>query len=370
MRNELETYQLIDRYLNGELPEPERLAVEERMRSDAGFAEEVDFQKLTSVVVQGSYQSKVRERVKNDLATIDKKQRIIRRGLEGLMALLFVGSILWVYFSNIKSEKIESPKTPVKEEENKVTPSPQSQVSVPSSPADEQQKAVSGKTSQVQPLPDKVSTPIFVEKTSPVTSIAKDTLPSMPKAKLESTHLESIPKEKVAFDCAKIRLSATPMITPTCENESGGIVNFDQAAFQGGKAPYSVSLLKNGKEVVNNQFYALASSNYTFIITDDHQCSTELTVFVPSKKCGVNKFVFNPSAGESLQIPLKENRPYTFTLRNRAGTVIYTYHFPASAHFEWEGISLPEQHQGSDLYIYAIEYDNGQQENGQITILK
>ncbi|MBY0425028.1 MAG: hypothetical protein K2Q22_05270, partial [Cytophagales bacterium] len=330
----------------------------------------VDFQRLTSVVVQGSYQSQVRERVKNDLAAIDQKQRFIRRGLEGLMALLFIGSILWVYFSNVKSEKLESPKLPLKEGEIKVNPTPDAQVSAPISQADQPQRVVSDKNSVIEPLPDKISTPLTVDKVGTSPQIAKDSLPSLPKSRFETTPAEEAPKEKAAFDCAKIRLSAIPKITAACENESSGIVNFEQGTIQGGKSPYLVTLLKNGKEVVNTQFYALASSNYTFLITDDHRCATELTVYVPSKKCGVNKFVFNPSAGESLQIPLKENRPYLFTLRNRVGSIVYTHHYAASSHFEWEGISLPEQHQGSDLYIYAIEYDNGQQENGQITILK
>ena len=64
MRPELETYQLIDHFLNGTLEGDALHAFEQRMREDASFAEEVALQKITNAVVIGaSYQTLKHEKI-------------------------------------------------------------------------------------------------------------------------------------------------------------------------------------------------------------------------------------------------------------------------------------------------------------------
>ena len=73
MRPELETYQLIDNYLNGSLTGDAFVAFEKRMQSDAGFAEEVDLVKLSNQVVIGASIESLRQQMRADITAIDQK---------------------------------------------------------------------------------------------------------------------------------------------------------------------------------------------------------------------------------------------------------------------------------------------------------
>ncbi|HSY60648.1 MAG TPA: hypothetical protein VK796_02180, partial [Cytophaga sp.] len=66
MRPELETYHLIDSYLNGKLEGEALRTFENQLQSDPAFAEEVSFQKLTNEVVVGASYDNLRSQMTND----------------------------------------------------------------------------------------------------------------------------------------------------------------------------------------------------------------------------------------------------------------------------------------------------------------
>ncbi len=265
MSIENDIYELIERYLNGELSETEKIAVEQKIAFDPEFSSEVEFHKMTALVVKGADQDRMREKVKEDIDKFDKqnKSRSFKTWI-GLGILLLIAGLSSLFFfkDRPKEEKsapintdmqwhnapgLQTSQSSVKDEialpniSNAKSATP----STPTiSPSSKEEKAIAQKEYSIPEA-----------KVETVIPVKKEEIRYIEPAKSETTKIENHPVEKASFDCSSTHIEVSPKITATCEHASNGIINFEGAAFVGGKSPYQITLHKKNKHISNTLFY-------------------------------------------------------------------------------------------------------------------
>ncbi|WP_425386839.1 gliding motility-associated C-terminal domain-containing protein [Cytophaga aurantiaca] len=177
------------------------------------------------------------------------------------------------------------------------------------------------------------------------------------------------PEEKAtpANPCLTTQISADISSKPTCTNESTGSILIPQV--RGGATPYTLSLDHTAAKALKESYSYLSAGTHTILITDKNGCSKEFHVSITEKNCKKTSYVFAPEKGETWKISGNDNADYTITILNMAGTQVYKSQI-MSGEFEWQGIGQHGEYLSAGLYIYLIEYTNGQKENGQVTIVR
>src|SRR5690606_19613483 len=117
------------------------------------------------------------------------------------------------------------------------------------------------------------------------------------------------------------------------------------------------------------EFYGLGKGVYLFYIRDFKGCTSKIEVSVGEKNCKPNKFIINTTIGESW-IVSEWNLNYTLKIYNKSGREILKKSSKEMPYYEWQGDYNYGNILDSGLYIYIIEYTNGQIDNGQISIVR
>lgn len=367
MRPELETYHQIDSYLNGRLEGDALRSFEQKVQSDAAFAEEVEFQKLTNQVVVGASYNDLRAQMTKDIDRIDASDTIKKWSLYGVAAAVLLSGAAGIYSYSTNSsettqtkaaEEVRTAQRSASAEESSVaavTKNPKSQSSIleAQTSAPKVQEAITYKidSQQVITSSPQPSHTIVPEKTTPEIRTVEPTV--VPGA---------------LNPCAQVQLSARITTTPSCTNESTGSIAV--SAVTGGTKPYHIALDELSASARTKESYAyLKAETYTVRITDANGCVKTFAATVAEKVCKKNAYVFVPDKGETWRISGNDNETFTITLINMAGTQVYRSH-PMQGEFEWQGIGQQGEYLSAGLYIYVIEYANGQKENGQVTIVR
>lgn len=77
---------------------------------------------------------------------------------------------------------------------------------------------------------------------------------------------------------------------------------------------------------------------------------------------------FKPEFGEVFQLTMPEGKEADIRIMNRAGSLVFTQKVEADQTLMWDGRSLQGGISPAGLYIYILEFANGEKESGQIII--
>lgn len=358
MKPEYELYQQIDNYLKNKLSETERQEFDQKLKVDSELQEQVDLQLLTNeLIVENRFDQIFNNAVIANTNTKSYSKAIIG-GTSILIAL--IGSI---FLFNDKSEKDLSIKS--------------NPVSVISEPKTEL------KTEIVKPTinkEEKIKKSIFTyspidkyiekENIEPITSntsaleISEDNVIDEIKDQYKMDVIVDI--------CATTKINADIFSVPSCTNDSTGKITISTTTIKGGKAPYLFGL--NNSEFSNNsEFNNLKSGLYNIFIKDANNCIIEIykEFKLVDKNCFKQlNFSFNPHMGESWNYNPGVNSNYSVKITSKNGDVVWKNNLSEDNQINWDGNNSNGGIVESGIYIYEINFLNGVNQHGTITILK
>jgi hypothetical protein len=370
LRPELETYQLIDNYLNGTLTGEELAAFEQRLQTDSSLAEEVSFVQLTNEVVVGATFDALRNQMSNDIADIDASKNTRTWGLTGL--ILGIVSIGVVGMYTLSTE----------EDTTSVTgPALQTPSVIKNQPAEQSaasekitQPATTEKTNQLRTQTD-VRTALPDEKIPLQTPLEKSTtdhaFTQIPVIKPAETiaHTPISKTTDAVNPCDQVTLKAVITSSPSCDDASNGSITIPINQISGGTKPYKIAFNKSTDAGTKEHYAYLPAGTYNINITDANGCTKNFSSEVTEKNCRKTSYVFAPDKGQVCTITAKEDESYVLTILNMAGKQVYKTNTMEGS-FEWQGLSQQGEYLTAGLYIYILEYTSGEKENGQITIVR
>jgi Predicted solute binding protein len=359
LRPELETYHLIDSYLNGKLEGEALRTFEAQLQSDPAFAEEVSFQQLTNEVVVGASYDDLRSQMTKDIDKIDASANIKKWSLYTVAALVLLSGGIGYY---THSQQETDSKPTVTKEANPTTQSSASS-KTPDVVITQSPKIVSSKKEHSNSTNITESAVTIVEAPTPQIQQPAPTATSTPDVKTTQPveHATSV------NPCMNAQITAEISTKPSCINENTGSILIPQV--QGGTSPYTLALDHATGKPLKETYSYLSAGTHSLLITDKNGCSKEFHATIAEKNCKKTSYVFAPEKGETWKISGNENSDYTITILNMAGTQVYKSHV-MQGEFEWQGMGQQGEYLSSGLYIYIIEYTNGQKENGQVTIVR
>ncbi|MBC7389876.1 MAG: hypothetical protein H7329_11730 [Opitutaceae bacterium] len=165
--------------------------------------------------------------------------------------------------------------------------------------------------------------------------------------------------------CEKVKLKAKIYATPTCIGEHTGSIIV--SGFSGGTAPYK-SMLKHQNHIVSTDFSELAQGNYQLLISDLNNCESVIDeIKVESKTCYKN-YHFNPFIGEKWEIPSAKING-ELSIKDNAGNTYYSANIQADSQEYWTGMSATGELKPG-YYLYLIQYVDGSVNQGTVTIVQ
>lgn len=372
MRPELETYEQIDLFLNGELEGDALRSFEQKMAGDAAFAEEVQLQKLANEVVRGAALHDLRTQMTADIQKMDASSGKWKIASIAVGFIALSSSVL--YFAT-KSNNAADKKTPESSATHQT--SIQKVEGVRAAEKIKMDKVLAAQTGDNTSGNHTTHTTV-VDSTSfhqsDVLHHLNDNTPvateKMPQTKTETIPAANTePVKQNANPCTSVHIEATYNVVASCPDKNTGSIRIPQSSIKGGSAPYTVRLDKSRTLQNSDAFSNLAADSYTLYITDQSGCAKTYPVEVPEKTCNPFSSVFAPDKGEVWKYTGSEHISYTLTIVNMAGQQVYRTPQMQGV-FEWQGFSQKGEYLDAGLYIYVAEYTDGTKENGQVTIAK
>jgi hypothetical protein len=373
LREENETFDQIEKYLQGTLSKEEHAMVEDRINMDSSFAEEVKLSSQVNNVVMGAAMDKLRERMTKDIADFDlHKNNKYKWWTGSSIVLLALISSLYVYVKKEDASAIIPGKDPkqgsivssntaneLKKNETIVSSKLKTENNLPVEKNQQEEK----QESTVSPIENP---PLQTDKDTEEHTIQEDK---------QVNNLKNEPPQKadptVKTNTEKCHLSFKPVVHPTCRGEATGSIEIDPESIEGGKAPYIFVMDHTGIESGSGYFRALAEGIHLITVKDKSGCTASQEVNLPERNCQTKKsFAINPDLGETFKVPYHEGESGKFTILNKGGIVIFRGNFGSSELNEWNGTDSNGATAAIGIYVCLIEYTNGKSENIQITVIR
>lgn len=81
-----------------------------------------------------------------------------------------------------------------------------------------------------------------------------------------------------------------------------------------------------------------------------------------------SEYSFRPEYGEVAQLPVESGKDAEIKIFSRSGNLVYSEKLIGVENYTWDGRSIQGGISPAGLYIYMLEYTNGEKESGQIVI--
>lgn len=163
--------------------------------------------------------------------------------------------------------------------------------------------------------------------------------------------------------CDNTKIQAGINRKEPCKADDNGEISVTQV--KGGTAPYRF-ILNETDESLNGLFTGLKEGKYKIEIIDNEGCNMILSTFTLSGKSCRKDLYFNPYRGEELEMPTYE-KSGNLTIFDKAGNLYYQERIPANETIIWNGHSISGE-LNAGYYIFIIQYEDGNIQEGSITI--
>ena len=381
MSEEKNILERIDAFLDGNMPESERLSFEELIGKNANLANEVELAKVARQVLIDYESSKLSLEISKDLANIKAPQRFNKWFIGGAAAILLVGLISW--FSFQKSENTSAnPITHTRQETT--TPSINQTVNqndnfVKEQPISEELNTI--ETKDITTVEETtITTPSLQDDGNSTAEITMAPQKQQEGKNQQSTdlleadqqiedvgHPKELPivKKEVTFEPIDFKLKTTP----TYRDEPSGKIRVDIINDNGLNYEYSID---NGESFQrHNKFDFLEEGEYSIVVKSGDQISKTTTLTLNSLPCNKNyDKTYSPDVGMNWTAPAVADNSGNFILQNQNGVVVFETTFESNDRIEWDGISNKNQQITSGYYRFTINYDSGEKCFGDLTILR
>jgi len=372
-----QTFELIEKYLRGELSASEKAMVEDKIKQDSSFAEEVEESAFVDQVIIGAGLEMLREKITKDIAQLDqKKKRRVKWSVAGLLVL--IGCVAGYFFVKEANWEKRIPKN---------VPADEHFIENDNKNLNTANKGKAKKETNATMVKKKA----FILKKEKLSAIeAKDSLKyvplfdTVPMQKNQETLVRIPPVQAIEGKLDTIASLSQPtpfqnncvlsfQATPqsTCRGEQNGSIQIAKQTLSGGQAPYTFSLGESGIKSGTGEFSNLAEGTYIVHVSDKTGCSSSQEVYVSSKSCQSKQaFSINPDYGEIWKIPYDKEKSGIFTILNRTGHTVFRASFGNEASSEWNGTDMRGVVVKTGLYICILQYRDGKKANLQITVVR
>lgn len=366
MKEGVEYYFEIDQYLNGELSNDALLKFEKALAEDPALRDEVANQQLLNEIVLGAELDVLRERIKKDINKLDQK-KISKKWFLGGSLLLLISAATGIGLSiNNKSEKTSSVKNSTEKPvfiNSDSSNSSELPLSENKRPKNKELRIIAKSSKLPERLSDTIQEEHKNENETPLktetNTVILDTLAIKPSLGQKTD------------PCTGVNINFTVSSASSCSGGATGEIKLTENSLKGGTAPYSYEFNGSGNFSSVSSYTNLRPGSYTVKVKDQSGCVKEKSVLVSEKVCyRKQSFSFSPEFGETLKIPVSSEEAGTLSIYNRAGLLIFKTKTGQGEIAEWNGSDMTGNLAVAGLYVYIVEYTNGQKENGQITVLR
>lgn len=372
MKDEQELYDFIDQYLKDADSAKEK-ALPEGMDASA-FADELAYQQS----VKNALLINRLGNVSHTLHKVDQEAKNKTKNTRVLLATLIaigLSATAISYFVNHRKDVDAKPKSVP----NTVVQAPSkyhnSQKNNPLPTVARQSKSQISNPKNDIGLPEKHvegSSNTTKEPTASSTVLAPSTERS---AGIESLKKEpSIHTQHISIDgtdpCKNIKLKAQYTFKNPCAGTADGSIQIEQP--HGGKTPYAYTIDHKGFRQTAT-FEGLSKGNYELSIRDANGCESEILAQVTliETNCGhteAQNQVFNPSH-EVWELPNAKALSGSVEVYNSKGMLVYRSNFGKFENIKWDGNSHQGDASPPGVYVYKVQYEDSNVQQGSVTIV-
>lgn len=369
MHNNDNIYETIEQYLEGSLPEGQKMLFEQQLQTDEGLKQKVLVCKSTQGLIMQNKLKDLKSLMSTEKAKVEKSEILKKAGLTLLGSVLLVTGGVW-YLQKEKTKQKEvqqeigtdqkqsvlpmSQKPTVHTQEENLASKPEVKSPDVQKPVAEPKTSTSTqKTASVNPNSIITAPLVGSEK-------EKDQLQPAEKNKEES----NVNTDKTLDPCKGIVITADIEVLPPCKSlSSTGTINLRGP--HGGQAPYRVSL--NGKDMGTEDSYPqLAEGSYQVIVTDAKGCKQTFNpVLLKAKECQMD-YDFNPNRGEEWLGPMLTSAA-KLSILDKKGMLVYSKQVQAGESCTWSGYSQ-SGNLVSGYFVFVLEKADGSVAKGSITV--
>lgn len=362
------TYELIDQYLQGKLPEDHPFV--QRLKEDDALAQEVELQRLTNIAILNRRLMDVEKLLDSQRSKFVRQNSTTWKWVLGATALLLVGTSAYFYNASTTQEaQISSTKPTVEKSvlpENRLQEKP---ITTPTKTESTKiETIIKNEEVEVRKGND-ISKNIVAENNENVPSYLSENKPSADIHKTE-TKTESAPVNSHISPknpCADIHLKAFIEENRPCKGASDGYLTIKNP--RGGKAPYHYSL-DNKPFQESSLFEGLASNDYNIVLKDANGCIEIVheKYTLKSKNCSkYSEHIFNPNV-TSWEVPNNQEKQGELSILDENGNLVYHKMLEKFEKINWNGSRNGGELLIPGVYIYNIKYSDGVVDQGNITI--
>lgn len=373
MDEEFQKYEQIEAYLANKMPEQERIIFDEKIKNDLTFAQDVELHALANDFVIEQRLLSVEQKIKA-LKPIKTSIFSVKSALLGFTFLSLTLSLLFI-FSEKKEIKEENEKTEIIQKESvaieKISDKNEeiSDIKKIISPEVVQEQEAQIPIKKISKIQENIIDTIMIideEKKIKQNQIVK--IKQSPKnIVLEQDKNKEIIVVNEENPCEKNQVIFTVKSTDACENVADGKVII--STVEGGKKPYLYSI--NKKDYYSfDEFGGLLHGDYVVTIKDANKCIYQKAITIQSKNCKEDKeYLLNPQFSV-WEIPFNKEKNAFLKIMNKKGLTVYKQELEINSYHEWNGQTQENRLLPLGLYVYLIEYEDGEIEQGYITLVR
>lgn len=354
MIEEAALYEQIDLYLQGKLPEAERLALEVELtnRPDLLAAHRAARELFLTQELMN-----LKKKMQTDLSSSPSSRWIW--GLGGAMALL-AGISIYVFVLNKKNTPNTSSVT--------ITPSTPIEISTHKS-SDEtyaaETKAQSTTLSAQNVQKITPHTPATPKSETDSNSLLINIEPSA-QAKGPQETIKNITNPiKGTNLCANREITAKLKSTSTCAGKEQGVIYVQN--IKGGQPPYRFSIDQGKNFILPARFEDLPEGNYQIQVQDKDLCVAHFEAHIASRRCVESlEVILHPQQGP-WKIP--STKAGNLKIINQNGILVCSKSWTEGSEEEWDGISQQGSLLPQGYYGLEITYQDGEIIQGHVNIM-
>ncbi len=365
MTNDYSHNEKIDRFLEGKLSVEENDAFIRSMQTDKELADMVKIQKVANEVIRTKQLLRLKEKMEADFSGTNRFNSFNRFLLFSLAALTMGVGAYW--YLNIKEvAKVEETALSVLPIINTDTIQSSNKEILPATTANKGSKekiqaANSSTKDSVQQADRLFVDPPIVPNT---TNNKQNSNPDLVNT--------SVPfSDKKTVDCSSFALHNAIKISGSCAEEPTGKISIDVFEIKGGASPYLISVSAIAPSFSEKtDFLYVRAGNYIVSIKDKNECLVKKEIEVEERECAkANVFAFTPDL-EKWKIPVKQKKYGTIKIFSKSGILVYSSAVSYESENYWDGISSGGQSLETGYYTYIINYTDGEQEAGSVSIVR
>ncbi len=376
----IDLYELIERYLLNRTSPEETAEIERRIKSDPSFAREVQINRDIQQLVTDNSILNIKQALNNirtgKISQIKSRNKFYRNLLIGssIIIIITISSLLLLNKKDIAVRPVpETSKvsgtlddTSLYSPESKDSEKPE-QIKEHKPTGFLQDDRNAGDTTDVKKVSAGYSlTDSNIEKAAKPVEKSKTSQVKTPVAVQQSyTPGDDNTQEEKQIPC---NITAEFMTEPSCNNSATGLIKFIESSVSGGTTPYQFAL--NGIFSDSLVYRNLLPGVYDIAIKDATGCIREWKMVNIEKINCFGEFKFAPLYGEIWKIPVETGLPGVLTISNKSGIIVYHLEFDGLSELTWNGMSTDNHMLQMGAYPFIIKYQNGNVFRGTVTIVK